>query len=178
MRLINEAYLGWTTIFVCGLLFLGGCARNVHSRELSPVLESNDSGGLQLRHDARKTLCEARNYALPDPTGDDLNVPNYRQCYFLQKQLVEAAVKGDTAEIEKALANGAHPDGTYYQSVASLQAVAAGGHFEAATLLLENGADVNRIGHLGSTALKAAASEGKLNLVRLLVESGAKCVYR
>lgn len=161
-------------IGIGALLFFCGCARNVQPRE-SPTAQSEKKSPatVQRRQDVRKPLCEARNYPLPEPTTEEVNIPNYRQCYRLEKQLVDAAAIGDTAGIKKTLTNGAHPEGTYYQSVSALEAAAAGGHLEAATLLLEYGAAVDRIGHLGSTALTAAASEGRLSIVRLLVENGA-----
>jgi ankyrin repeat protein len=54
-----------------------------------------------------------------------------------------------------------------------LQAAACRGHTGVLRLLLQNGADVNKIGGFFGTALQAAASQGHIEAVKLLLENGA-----
>ncbi len=47
------------------------------------------------------------------------------------------------------------------------------GNYETSKLLIENGADVNRLDKWGMTPISSAASNGHLDIVRLLLKNGA-----
>ena len=55
---------------------------------------------------------------------------------------------------------------------------AASGQTEAVRVLLENGADVNKVSDFQHTPLLAAALYGKVDLVKLLIEKGGDVCYR
>lgn len=143
---------------------------NVIPRETPVVLQATEQNKGQ--------RCEATNYPLPEPDGEEESIPNYRECYKLQERLFNASRDGNLSEIREALKYGAHPEGTFYQSYPALQVAAVNGHTDAVLLLLDNGADVNRVVSFQSTALNSAASAGHIDVVKVLLERGANVCYK
>jgi hypothetical protein len=94
-------------------------------------------------------------------------------CYKLQEQLVTSSEKGNLEEMKKALALGANVDAGYYQSFSALYHASMSGQREAADLLINNGANVNRIFTFGQTPLKASVYYNHLKVVEILIEHGA-----
>ncbi|XP_077451797.1 protein fem-1 homolog B [Stigmatopora argus] len=64
-------------------------------------------------------------------------------------------------------------DGYVIEGATALWCAAGAGHLEAARLLLEHGAEVNRATLNGSTPLRAASFDGRPEMVRFLLEKGA-----
>lgn len=90
-----------------------------------------------------------------------------------RRDVMELARIGATDELREQLIGGLcanHSDG---QGQTLLMLATYHGHLEAADLLLEYGADVDRRNHHGQTPLGGAAYKGFASLVRLLVEHGA-----
>ncbi|MEW6351610.1 MAG: ankyrin repeat domain-containing protein [Thermodesulfobacteriota bacterium] len=91
----------------------------------------------------------------------------------LDLELIEAAQKGDGAEVKSALDKGANPNAVDDYAWTALMASSWRGDVETAKLLLEKGADVNSKNKFGRTALMRAAEMGHLATVKLLLEKGA-----
>jgi hypothetical protein len=116
-----------------------------------------------------------RGYYLRSATKGD---ENYNPgCYALQMNLINAARKGDLAKMRDALSEGADPEGLCDDSYPALQEAAFYGHADAVNLLLDNGAEVNRVSSVDNTALNAAASEGHIDVVKALLARGADPCY-
>lgn len=81
-----------------------------------------------------------------------------------------AASKGHLEIMELLLKAGANPNTS--GEVTTLQSGVLGG-LETVLLLIQAGADVNRIDKYGETALMSAAAIGKLDIVKELVQNGA-----
>lgn len=93
-------------------------------------------------------------------------------CHKLQLRLITAAREGNPSEIRETLKFGANPNLPIDDSYPPLQTAAASGHADAVRLLLDNGAEVNRVTSL-NTPLNAAASYGHLEVIQVLLERGA-----
>jgi|SRR5215470_834736 len=118
--------------------------------------------------------CEAKvNFGLR-PDSSDEGYTEY--CYKLQLRLIAAARDGNQVEIRETLNLGANPNLTVDDSYPPLQTAAASGHADAVRLLLDNGAEVNRVSSL-NTPLNAAASHGHLEVVLVLMQRGADVCY-
>jgi ankyrin repeat protein len=89
-----------------------------------------------------------------------------------QAFLVHAAVRGDVAILNALIAVGADPNSTVTGS-SPLYAAVWHHRLEAATALIDHGANVNAIGPSGVTPLITAAGNGDDALVRLLLSHGA-----
>lgn len=94
-------------------------------------------------------------------------------CYALQEKLVEGAKNGDLAAINEALAKGAHIEAGYAGSYPALESACLTGKSEAVSLLIDKGADLNRVGTFGATPLFVATYYGHKNVVQILIEKGA-----
>ncbi len=90
-----------------------------------------------------------------------------------EESLYDAALKGDTASIERLLAGGTAVDAPGPDQATPLVAAALGGQTEAAKLLLAKGADVMARNSGGFTALHAAAYAGSLPVAELLLDNKA-----
>lgn len=96
-----------------------------------------------------------------------------------QKSLIDIVLKGDTALLRAALAQGVSVNETDNLGGTALMAAAKFGHEGKVQVLLEAGADVNLAmskkvsSTRGRTALLYAVSEGQKNVSKLLVEAGA-----
>ena len=85
-----------------------------------------------------------------------------------------AAKAGDTAEMERILErNPGLIDGQDGDMNTPLHLAVDEGHLEAASLLIEKGADINVANYRKETPLHIAANEGRADLTRLLLDSGS-----
>lgn len=91
----------------------------------------------------------------------------------LNKELLEAAEAGDTAEVKSLLKEGAGVNTKGSFGNTALMGAAVRGHTNTVRALLEKGADVDARGSTGRTALMEASSEGYTDTVRALLEKGA-----
>jgi ankyrin repeat protein len=87
--------------------------------------------------------------------------------------LFDAVTAGDTAGVERLLANGADVDSRASDQATPLIEAALGGQPEIAALLLAKGADVMARNAGGFTPLHAAAYSGSLPIAELLLDKGA-----
>jgi len=91
-----------------------------------------------------------------------------------QDALIESALTGKTALIEKALKDGFPVNHGDIQKRTLLMYAAFNGHTNVIQLLISKGADVNATDFSGSTALMFAASGKNLPAVKLLIKNKAK----
>ncbi len=91
-----------------------------------------------------------------------------------QKEIIEAALGGNLAIVEKALAQGYQPDSPDPEGRTILMYAAFNGQTNVVAMLLTAGANVNAQDKLGSTALMFAASGPFASTVQLLLDHGAK----
>lgn len=100
-------------------------------------------------------------------------------CGCAAPQLYHPAEKGDVAAMRALLDAGADPNEARkaWGNATPLHMAAAGSRLEAARLLIERGADVNREAVINSSRqarpLHYAACSGNVSMVQLLLESGA-----
>lgn len=95
------------------------------------------------------------------------------ECYKLQKELDQAARKGDLVGMRKALANGANVNAGWGDKFSPLYGAAARGRMEAIVLLLDRGADPNKVYTFGTTPLKIATYNNEKDVVKILLNRGA-----
>ena len=91
-----------------------------------------------------------------------------------QQEIIEAALNGKTAILEKALAEGYQPDTRDPQNRTALMYAAFNGQTQIVKMLIAAGADVNAQEKTGSTALMFASSGPYVETVQLLLDHGAK----
>lgn len=91
-----------------------------------------------------------------------------------QKEIIEAALGGNLAVVEKALAQGYKPDTPDMEGRTILMYAAFNGQTNIVERLIAAGANVNAQDKLGSTALMFAASGPFASTVQLLINHGAK----
>lgn len=92
---------------------------------------------------------------------------------FAEETLFSAATKGDTATIERLLADGGGADIRAADQATPLIAAALAGQVEAAELLIAKGADVMARNSGGFTPLHAAAYSGNAAVAKLLLDHKA-----
>jgi len=101
------------------------------------------------------------------------------RCYQLQESLNTAVLNNDLNGIKNALQSGANVNGRYYHSFAPLTEAAMSGNKEAALLLIENGADVNKSGDFWKTSpLQQAVNYGHIGVAEILLENGADICHK
>jgi TolB-like protein len=89
------------------------------------------------------------------------------------------AEKGDAAALRSLLDGGTDPNAStwLYNHLSPLHVAVGGSHLQAARLLIERGADVNKLAVINrarqARPLHYAACTGNVSIVRLLLESGA-----
>jgi hypothetical protein len=94
------------------------------------------------------------------------------------KQLIEAADKGDLERVQDALYLGAKVNAINEYGWTALHYAVKQGHTEVIRVLVENGVDVN-LGHSnGRTSLHCAIQEGYVEIVALLLANGADIYAR
>jgi len=91
----------------------------------------------------------------------------------LVSRLLEAAQAGDTADVQRLLAQGADINARGPYGNTPLMSAALTGHTDTLRLLLDKGANANAKGTTGRTALMEAAVEGYTEAVKILLEKGA-----
>jgi ankyrin repeat protein len=91
-----------------------------------------------------------------------------------QQEVVEAALYGKVAVVEKALAQGYKVDARDLQKRTLLMYAAFNGQTNVVQKLILAGADVNAVDKTGSTALMFASSGKNASTVKLLIKKGAK----
>jgi ankyrin repeat protein len=108
--------------------------------------------------------------------GDDLEAPNLMFGTFPVTPLFLATSWGYTAVMRALIDLGARVDELEPDADGALVAAVQGHQLEAARLLLERGADVNRAGAVGRTPLMhaAVADFGDTRMVDLLLKAGAR----
>lgn len=129
-----------------------------------PLQPTKENGGIR---------CEPRIYT--QVKGDEDYNPF---CYRVQLKLVDAAEEGNLDKMKEALREGASPDGSVYYHLPPLHMAASSGKTSAVSLLLDNGADVNRVIDIENTPLSTAVVTGHIDVVRVLLERGANVCYR
>ncbi|KAH7720146.1 ankyrin repeat protein [Aphelenchoides avenae] len=86
---------------------------------------------------------------------------------------LKAAKANRIAEVKEAIARGLDVNSRNEDFDTALHFAAANGHFELARLLVELGADVNKVDILGFTPFLYAVSKRHVDIARLLAENGA-----
>ena len=89
------------------------------------------------------------------------------------KQLIAACAENRWGELEVLLQKPLAPDATDQSGLAAIHAAASAGNEQCLVLLLEAGADNDKVTNHGTTALALAAGNGHLKVVQLLLEAGA-----
>ncbi len=119
--------------------------------------------------------CEALWYT--GAPGDEHDSAD-NHCFRLQEKLIKGALDGKLTEIREALRDGAHVEGTAYNMFPALHSAAMQDHADAVALLLDNGANVNRVVDFENSALNMAVSDGHTDVVRVLLDRGADVCYK
>src|SRR5258708_568092 len=92
------------------------------------------------------------------------------------------ALNGDLAALRQALAAGADASAGDDANYTPLHAAVQGGHAEAVALLLEGGADPNKVDKQGNgplwTAVWGAPSDRQVEIIGLLLRAGADRHYK
>ena len=99
-------------------------------------------------------------------------------CYKLQIKLLKATQEGNLDVMREALSEGAHPDGSVYDSYPPLFQAAAKGRIDALLLLLDNGSNINQEQDFQQTALRFAIANNQIEAVKVLIERGADVCYK
>ena len=107
-------------------------------------------------------------------TADNAKLDAILAQYTLDKQLWDAAEKGNVEEIRALLAQGANVDAVDTLGASALMAAALKGHLAAMRCLLEHGADASYKDEEWHTPLMCAIHSGDIAAVRLLLEHGAE----
>jgi ankyrin repeat protein len=89
-------------------------------------------------------------------------------------RLIEAAGKGNLANVRTALTDGAQINSKDTYGITALMQASQEGHTEVVRLLLDNGADVNAKDTDGTTAIHRASHAGQAEVVKLLLGKGAE----
>ena len=87
--------------------------------------------------------------------------------------LIEAAGRGDSADVVRLLAAGAAVNAIDARRRNAVLAATQGGHVEAARLLIGQGADVNAQDEIQDNAFLLAGARGHTEIVRLALAAGA-----
>lgn len=90
-----------------------------------------------------------------------------------ERQLIEAAARGDVMETKALLARGVGLGARDERGRTALMAATHGNRIEVAALLIAVGADVNARDDLKDTPYLYAAAEGRLEILRLTLKAGA-----
>ena len=101
---------------------------------------------------------------------DIINLPNREGQTFLML----AAFNGHTELCDYLIKNGAHVEARDKSGRTALMYASTGPFVTTVKMLLDNGANVNSVGHAEKwTSLMNAAAEGQLEIVKLLLKYGA-----
>ena len=89
------------------------------------------------------------------------------------EDLLDAAIAGDSAGVEAAIAAGANIDAVDDIGNTALIVAVIFGHIDAVRLFLDRGSDINHVADNGWTSLIWAARYGRRDILRLLLDRGA-----
>ena len=89
------------------------------------------------------------------------------------KQLIEACIDGNLAEVNRLIKDGANPNAKDEHGYTVLRLAAEKGHAEIAKNLLLAWANPNSVDNNGVTALMEAAVSGHSEVVKVLLSKGA-----
>ena len=93
----------------------------------------------------------------------------------MNKQLLNAAEKGELSTVEKLLKEGVDIDYcTAGWGITALMIAVCNRHIDIIKILIKKGADVNHVDKDGCTALIFATRDDRIKIVELLKKSGAK----
>lgn len=110
--------------------------------------------------------------------AEDFGKPKEVNPNDLRRTLDHALQYGTAAELQSLFENGMDINQEDFQGRTALQIVSYQGDIEAVKMLLEKGADVNRVfmyqGRIPMTALDAAQQARKTEIANILTEHGAK----
>lgn len=109
---------------------------------------------------------------LPTPRSGPATPAPDRPATEEELMLIEAAGRGDTAEVDRLLKEGAAVDGRGAGRQTALVAAAWGNQIETACRLIQAGADVNAQDETEQSAYLIATSEGYLDLLDLTLAAG------
>lgn len=133
--------------------------------------------GFKILEDGKENMTDLINAA---NTGDVSTVEGAEQYADVNAKddegataLTAAAEAGNTAIVQKLLADGADVNSQDNDGWTPLMSAAAAGHRQIVQLLLETGADVNAKTNFGLTALMSAAGSGRTEVVQFLLDQGA-----
>jgi len=93
--------------------------------------------------------------------------------YHLDQRLLEAAEKGETATVERLIAEGANTEATNKDGWTPLHYACCFGHTDTARLLLDKDANVDAKNKWGTTPLHCACYKGHTDTTRLLLDKDA-----
>lgn len=114
-------------------------------------------------------LCSFHSLTLSQNTESDSSFtttdPNY--------DLLVAAAKGDTTQIELLLLLGANVNHSNYDGVTPLMYAAQGGHLRAVEVLIDEGANINAVPYNQVNALLGACIAGHVEIADTLILNGA-----
>lgn len=94
--------------------------------------------------------------------------------YWGPLQMAKAAINNDCSKIKLLYRLGVNPDKDGFLIGGPLHCAAGKGNIKATTLLLEYGADINRVDGYGDTPLHRAVLSAQNEMVKLLLEAGSK----
>jgi len=92
----------------------------------------------------------------------------------INAKLLEAALAGNTAEVQQLIKEGVDVNAKYDKGFTALIIAAGMGHTEIAKALIDAGADVNAESGDGRTALMVAEGRGNTAIVNILKQAGAQ----
>lgn len=133
------------------------------------------SATLSCSHPAKTTRNpETANTPGTVPTESDQTNDPAKQGRKIETPLTRTAGKGDLAEVQALLAQGADVNEKTESGVTPLMIAAGMNHIEVVRLLLSRGANVNARSPGDYTALMSAALNGHADIVKVLLEKGAE----
>jgi Zn-dependent protease with chaperone function len=91
--------------------------------------------------------------------------------------MIQAAINGETKEIEKLAKAGNELDEEDYNGYTAMDWAIKAGNVEIVKTLLENGADPNNVSSYGMTPLMTAAEKGRPEIIKVLHAAGADVNY-
>ena len=90
----------------------------------------------------------------------------------INKQLIEACIDGNLAEVNRLIKDGANPNAVDKDGDTALMQAAWKGHAEIAKILLSAGANPDAARDDGTTALHVAAHYGYTEVAKVLLAAG------